>query len=157
MVRSTITRTGRQRIALTAGPVAIADVLADLDAVGVLLGSLLDQPRCTGLPDRSWALPPIGLGLRSLVVVAIPHVTRIGDDIEIRAISTPQSDATVDLTLGACCVPRPAGGTELTTSWRLELGLPVRRSVMSLMTPALDHSVRRIVADVMRRTSAAVG
>jgi hypothetical protein len=157
MVRSTITRTGRQRIALTAGPVAIADLLADLDAVGVMLGSLLDQPRCTGLPNRSWALPAIGLGLRSLRVVAIPHVTRVGDDVDIRAVSTPQSDATVDLTLGARSVPRAEGGTDLTTSWRLELGLPVRRSVMSLMSPAIDHSVRRIVDDVMRRTATTVG
>lgn len=153
---ATVSRTGRQRAALAAGPGLVADVLGDPAAVTALLGDLLDQRRSDPGPPARWVVPSIRLGLTSFEVTLLPTFSRDGDDVRLVAVTTPDSDAGARLRMDLRPTPLGSGACRLDASWRLELRVAVPRTAMRLAAPALDRTVTSTVRRIMHRAEAAV-
>lgn len=131
-------------------------MLADPVAVTRLLGDLLDQRRSDPGPPARWAIPRIHLGLTHLDTVLAPRFERHGDDVVITAGTTPDSDAAGALRLDLTTTPIDTTTCELETAWVLELGVPLPRTAVRLMAPALDRTIAATVQRIMSRTEAAV-
>lgn len=118
------------------------------------LGDLLDQGRSSGVDPVVWVLPPVRAGGRSLRTVLQPRWTVDGTTVRIDAPSTERSDTDVRLLLTTRVTADDR--TTLTTSWRVDVVVPVPRAVVQLAGSSLDRSVRAIVSRVTGRVACAI-